>query len=221
MTAEQEKQLKAEMRKAFAPADKIGGFYSDIIFEKLMEHRRDYRKSLADFGYDRSRYEFAYMAFVNRNLKGLLKVDIIKKDYTYTDGEKALLIALVAKQTLPYRPKHAEKRDGLIWLLYLAREVVISDRIWELEKAEEVKQKKARKTEKMKKYFYEDIETGELFTLEEAKKTARERYDIGDETNMLTFSDKFRKTDIEDTSEKVAAEIRKNIKNPFDEAEQN
>lgn len=65
----------------------------------------------------------------------------------------------------------------------------------------------------MAKYFFEDLHTGELFTESEARKEARERYDVGDETNMFTFNDHFRKTDIEDKTEEAAADLLSKIKN--------
>lgn len=63
----------------------------------------------------------------------------------------------------------------------------------------------------MTKYYFEDIHTGELFTESEAKKEARERYDVGDETNIFTFNDHFRKTDIEDKSEETAEAIKAEV----------
>lgn len=104
--------------------ESVDTFYSKQILEKLLEHKKDYRKKLEDFNNDYSKYEFGYIAFVYRNLMGLLNVDLIKKEHSYTDSEKAWFLYQVAMDALPHRPKHEEMRSGLPWLLYLSREVI-------------------------------------------------------------------------------------------------
>lgn len=97
----------------------------DKIVGLLM--RQDYRKTKTDFCEDASKYEYGYMGHLHYKLKQILKVNTIAVGYTYSDNEKAWILYTVAKDKIPYRAKHDESRDGLPWLLYLAREVIAKD----------------------------------------------------------------------------------------------
>ena len=125
MASEQKITVKGETN--VEEIEFVDTFYSAQILQKLMEHRKDYRKTLADFNNDYSKYEFAYIAYTYRQLTGLLNVDVIKQDHSYTDSEKAWFLYQVASSYLPHRAKHEELRSGLPWLLYLSREVIATN----------------------------------------------------------------------------------------------
>ena len=131
----EEEILAAKVKTEFKEIHKVNSYYAEKILEKLLEHKKDYRKTLNDFGGNVDRYEFADMSFVNRNLKGLLQVREIAKEHKYTDSEKTYFIYNTAKAALPYRPKHDITKEGKKWLLYMALEVVIADKKQELRKA--------------------------------------------------------------------------------------
>lgn len=89
--------------------------------------RQEYKKSLSDFYDDFSKFEYGCMGFFHFKLKQILKVNTIAPGYAYSDNEKAWIIYEICKDKIPYRAKHDEMRDGLPWLLYLAREVIAKD----------------------------------------------------------------------------------------------
>lgn len=103
---------------------KVETQYSDLILSILMNHKKDYKKTLADFNGDHSKYEFAYMAFLNHRLTKMLDLPAMKADHNYTDSERAWFLYTVAVDYLPHRPKHDEQRNKMPWLLYLAGEVI-------------------------------------------------------------------------------------------------
>lgn len=122
----------------------------DKIVELLI--RQDYKKTRDDFSEDLSRYEYGYIGFLYYKLNQILKVNTIalydvkseetgktvKQKYVYSDNEKAWILYTVAKDKIPYRAKHEEQRDGLPWLLYMAREIIAKN-------VEPVKDKKTKK----------------------------------------------------------------------------
>lgn len=85
----------------------------------------DYEKTPAHFGNDMSRYEYGFMGFYESRLEKILDQWIYSQNgEPLTDGQKALLLYKFAKDRLPYRAKHDEKRNGWPWLLYQAVHVV-------------------------------------------------------------------------------------------------
>lgn len=97
----------------------------DKIMSLLM--RQEYRKTPEDFHGDISKFEYGYIGHFNFKLKQILKVNTIAVGYTYSDNEKAWMLYKIVRDRIPYRTKHDEFRDGLPWLLYLAREIIAKD----------------------------------------------------------------------------------------------
>lgn len=121
MAAEQKESQKTEFDVSEEyPLDKIP-FVNDILD---ILYKQKYRKTPEDFDDDHSKYEYGHIGFLHSKLKLLQNVSYIKEAHTYSDEEKAIILYTVAKEELPYRPKHDEFRDGLPWLLYLCREVI-------------------------------------------------------------------------------------------------
>ena len=80
-----------------------------------------YKKTVEDFGRDRSRYEFGYAATMYQRLKRILSQS---KGHEYTQTEQAWLLYDVLVEKIPYRDKHDTIRDGMPWLLYVIREMM-------------------------------------------------------------------------------------------------
>lgn len=98
----------------------------DTIITLLSEQK--YRKTVDDFYGDYSKYEYGHMGFLYYRIKLLLNTHTVKSTkHKYTSHEIAWLLYVVAKDAIPHRVKHDEKRDGLPWLLYLARELIAKD----------------------------------------------------------------------------------------------
>lgn len=94
----------------------------------LLSNQR-YNKRLADFHNDHSKFEFGYTSFLVHKINKLIHVSYIKQafdDMNYSDemliNVKAYLIYKTLMNNLEPRAKWDESRDGLPWLLYLARE---------------------------------------------------------------------------------------------------
>ena len=101
---------------------------SDQILMLLNTATKQYHKTLADFYNDHSKYEFAFIAFLNYKLNMILKVQAVKNENNeYSDSEKAWFLWQTAINYLKPRAKHKETRDNLPWLLYLARKVISLD----------------------------------------------------------------------------------------------
>ena len=85
-----------------------------------------YKKTAADFDDDESRYEYAFTAFIHRKLRDVLQtVGYIRNNgHAYTESEITWIVYAVTAERLTYRAKHDESRNGMPWLLYLAREAV-------------------------------------------------------------------------------------------------
>lgn len=90
----------------------------DAILSKLIERGRNYRKTPADFGNDTSRYEYCLMGSLYNS------VTFITRNVRISDSDKAYFMYVAAQEILPHRAKHDEERDGLPWLLYLAKEFI-------------------------------------------------------------------------------------------------
>ena len=93
-----------------------------------MLENKSYQKTPNDFANDMSKYEYAHIGYLYYNLKRVLNWKSLR-DHDYTEQEKAWLLYYAAKNQIPYRAKHKERRYGLPWLLYLSQEVIAkSDR---------------------------------------------------------------------------------------------
>lgn len=112
-------------------------------YDKIVNllQRQTYKKTIDSFYGDVSKFEYGCMGFFHTKLKSILKVNtiaieevfseeeqkMVPRKYIYSDNEKAWIIYEVCKDKIPHRAKHDETRDGLPWLLYLAREVIAKD----------------------------------------------------------------------------------------------
>lgn len=80
---------------------------------------------------DWSSFEYGYMAHLNDHLKSILKVSYINDEMKERNGmtteERLWFITTVAKEHLPERDKHNEKRNGMPWLVYIATKVINDD----------------------------------------------------------------------------------------------
>lgn len=123
MASEQKETHRTNIDVDELRPDKIP-FEDDILY--VLNHQ-DYKKKLNDFSNDISKYEYGFIGFLHYKLKRLLSVPKYKKEHEYTPNEKAWLLYQIAKDKIPYRPKHDESRDGLPWLLYLSREIIAKD----------------------------------------------------------------------------------------------
>lgn len=93
--------------------------------DRLIDHlmRMDYKKTLKDFNDDWSRYEFGYLAFLYYKLDRLLNSQLFDRE-KQTEETMSWLLYLTAKEKLPYRPKHDEKRNGMPWLLSESTKII-------------------------------------------------------------------------------------------------
>jgi hypothetical protein len=120
---EMAKEQKISLRKN---VDVLDIKPDDIQDEDLMLQRLaniTYAKEPSDFDGDISRYEFGYTGHLHNTLKRHMAASGIE----YTDTEKAWLVYEITKDYIEYRGKHDTCRDGLPWLLYLAKEVIAQD----------------------------------------------------------------------------------------------
>lgn len=76
-------------------------------------------KSPEDYKNDYSRYEFGIIGSVKNSLAFVSSIPVIDR-LNLTFEEKLYITYLVAKDIIPYRPKHDEIRDDMPWLMYLA-----------------------------------------------------------------------------------------------------
>jgi len=90
--------------------------------DMMLQHLANvtYKKEPSDFGGDMSRYEYGFVGNLHRALQQFMWESAVR----YTDDEKAWLLYQVARDYLEHRAKHDTYRDGLPWLLYIAREVI-------------------------------------------------------------------------------------------------
>ncbi len=114
----------AEYKSACAGFD---GRHADL-FSQLCAV--EYQKTVdGDFFGDYSKYEFGYASKMYHALKRF-SANMIDSDANFyelklSEKETIMLIYMVLKQMLPYRPKHDETRRGLPWLLYTAEQVCL------------------------------------------------------------------------------------------------
>ena len=88
----------------------------------------DYTKTVdGDFFGDYSRYEFGYASKLTYAAKRISEDMIDNRlnhyDLKLTREQHIMIVFMVLKQSLPYRAKHDEFRNGLPWLLYTAQQV--------------------------------------------------------------------------------------------------
>ena len=104
--------------------------YADKILELLGIAAGQYKKTPKDFydpdqhKNDMSRYEFAFIGFLNMKLNIILKVSVIAEEHTYTPSERAWFIEKIASEYLPHRDKHDTKRNGLPYLLFTTQNLI-------------------------------------------------------------------------------------------------
>lgn len=99
---------------------------AEVAIEQLT-NIRPYGRTPENFHGDRSKYEYGYMSHLYRKLQAILALDRIQQMMNgeeLDDNQKAWVLFAAAVAHIPHRDKHEECRDGLPWLLYLAREVI-------------------------------------------------------------------------------------------------
>ena len=116
--AKEQKQIE-KINVDVVSMETVNTKYAGYILDMLKKQR--YLKTLDDFGEDYSKFEFAYIAFVNRCLQRILSA---QKDHVYTPSEQAWFLYKTAYENLPHREKHEQCRCGMPWLLYLAKTVL-------------------------------------------------------------------------------------------------
>lgn len=122
MASHQKLTVKADINAELL--ETVDAPHADLILNILRNYKGMYKKTLADFNDDNSKYEFAYIAYLNYRLGLLTDIPSLKQQHEYTDSEKAWFLYTVATEYLPSRPKHEEQRNGMPWLYYLAFEVI-------------------------------------------------------------------------------------------------
>lgn len=123
--ASQAKESKAiDFDIATDALDNIPQTVKDAILNGLIKRGKEYKKTLADFNGDHSKYEFSlmgclygYLQYVSKGANNMRVVD-------FDNSTKALFMYLAATEIIPYRPKHDTQRDGMPWLLYEAKEFI-------------------------------------------------------------------------------------------------
>lgn len=136
------KEYRIGMMKNLIDEEKekiIESFISIKPFDKAKEQADS--KNASDFGGDHSRYEMSVangLAFHTIRIHGLAKDTISFREMTesLTEQDLAYAIYLLLKESVPYRDKHDETRDGLPWLLFTGK------RAYEYVKAQNAKRKK-------------------------------------------------------------------------------
>lgn len=125
----------------------IENFISLKPFENAKEQALN--KDVSDFGGDGSRYEMSVangLAFHAIRIYNLAKdtISFKKNAESLTEKDLAYAIYLLLSETVPYRDKHDEVRDGLPWLLFTSK------RAYEYVQAQNAKRKKQKQKEKAK-----------------------------------------------------------------------
>jgi hypothetical protein len=100
--------------------------YEDDVIRMLNDLRYT-KTAAANFGGDISRFEFGFIAYYNTNLKKFFETKYQIEQLEYTSTDQAWLLYLAARNEIPYRAKHDERRNKLPWLLYIASEVIAKD----------------------------------------------------------------------------------------------
>lgn len=138
------KQYRIGMMKNIIDDEKeevIQSFIAIKPFEKAKEQAES--KTVSDFADDYSRYE---MSVANGLAFSTIRAHNLAKDTrsfremakSLTEQDLAYAIYLLLQETVPYREKHDETRDGLPWLLFTAK------RAYEFVKAQNANRKKKK-----------------------------------------------------------------------------
>lgn len=85
-------------------------------------------KTLDDFAGDASRWEFSVLGTLHREMQRHLVVIGFLKRARYTDSDVAWLLYEAAREVLPHRTKHRERRNGRTFLLDRAAAMVAYNR---------------------------------------------------------------------------------------------
>lgn len=88
--------------------------------------QRAMNRSLEDYGGDHSRYEMSLATAVAGGIwrtSNIAKTTVSYRDIlsTFTDQDYVYAVYLIIDDVIPHRNKHDEYRDGLPWLMYIAR----------------------------------------------------------------------------------------------------
>lgn len=109
-------------------ADKI----LELLFKAAEQYNRkpdNFKKDKLPMENDMSRYEWAYISYLNWKLSSILAVSAIENEHIYTDEEQAYFLYTVITEVLPHRAKHDTYRTTstghkLPWLGYLVKDVL-------------------------------------------------------------------------------------------------
>lgn len=94
-------------------------------------------KDISDYENDNSKYEYAVIMHLYKQLYHICNMEKIKQDHEYTIDEKGWILYDVASRFLPERSKHAEVRSGMPWLYYLTTKVMNDAELEKKEQKEE------------------------------------------------------------------------------------
>lgn len=95
----------------------------DVVIS-VLKQLPTYPKSLADFHDDYSRWEFGNLGYLYSRVQSLLRTDVMRNAHHWDESSRAWLLYEVAAQMLPGRDKHAEMRNQMPYLLYIATAMV-------------------------------------------------------------------------------------------------
>lgn len=85
-------------------------------------------KTPDDFDHDTSRWEFSTLGVLHREMRRHLVIVGFLKRTRYSDSDVAWLLYEAAREVLPPRPKHREKRNGRPFLLDRAAAMVAANK---------------------------------------------------------------------------------------------
>lgn len=103
--------------------DEIVSLLKQAKFPKTLKDYPD--ESHPDKEGDASDYEFGMCGFYNGKLKLLLDTTKYKKAHEYTLQERIVLLHAIVSEIAPYREKHDTVRDGLPWLMFNCKRVIM------------------------------------------------------------------------------------------------
>ncbi|MDP9903181.1 hypothetical protein [Arthrobacter bambusae] len=92
-------------------------------------------RTLEDFHFDHSRYEFSVLSALNRRLNPALPFLSGKFDIEYTPSMRVWLIYEAARQIIPHRTKHDELRNNMPLLLNAATDLIARQEAQRLDRA--------------------------------------------------------------------------------------
>ena len=95
----------------------------DYIYPKLSI--RPYKKTLADFYDDYSKFEYGATAYYHARMVKLTQTKLFKSKFpNFTENDAFHILSDFMDEQLPYRPKHSEERQGLPWIQYLVSDIM-------------------------------------------------------------------------------------------------